>query len=53
MSDSNAEEKTRLGLTKAEFSNLMGGVRYGVIIIITVGITFVIVALLSAALGIN
>ena len=39
-----SEKKYRLGLTKAEYDNLLQAVRYGIIIVITVLITFTVVA---------
>lgn len=39
-----SDEKKRFGLTQAEYDNLMQAVRYGVIIVITVLITFTILA---------
>lgn len=53
MTDSDMEQKTRFGLTKAEYNSLKGGVYYGVVIIITVGITFVIVAFFASLLGLG
>lgn len=44
-------EKTYLGLSKPEYDNLMQAVRYGVIIVITVLITFTIVASLTGFFG--
>ena len=45
------EEKTHLGLTKPELDNLMQIVRYGIIIIMTVLITFTIVASITNFFG--
>lgn len=39
-----SDEKKRFGLTQAEYDNLMQAVRYGVIIVITVLITFTLLA---------
>lgn len=44
-------DKKRLGLTPAEFDNLMQVVRYGVIIIIAVLLTFTVVAGGSGLIG--
>lgn len=46
-----SDEKTYLGLTKPELDNLMQVVRYGVIIVVTVLITFTIVAGITGLLG--
>lgn len=45
------DEKTHFGLTKPEYDNLMQAVRYGIIILITVLITFTIVAGISGFFG--
>ena len=45
------DEKKRLGLTAAEFDNLMQAVRYGIIIVIAVLITFTVVASVSLWFG--
>lgn len=45
------DRKTYFGLTQAEYDNLMQAVRYGVIIVITVLITFAIVAGLTGFFG--
>ncbi len=45
------EKKTHFGLTQAEFDNLMQAVRYGIIIVITVLITFTVVAGLTGFFG--
>ena len=46
-----SEEKKRLGLTQAEFDNLMQAVRYGVIIVIAVLLTFTILATVTRYIG--
>ena len=46
-----SDKKNRLGLTQAEFDNLMQAVRYGVIIVITVLITFTILATVTRWIG--
>lgn len=46
-----SEEKKRLGLTPAEFDHLLTAIRYGVIIVITVLLTFLVVASVSNMLG--
>ncbi|MDQ7026186.1 MAG: hypothetical protein Q9P01_18105 [Anaerolineae bacterium] len=51
MSENKHNDNKRLGLTPPEFDNLMDMLRYGLIIVATVAITFVIVALLSKMLG--
>lgn len=43
--------KTRFGLTPAEYDNLMQAVRYGVIIVATILITFTIVATVAKFIG--
>lgn len=45
--DDMSNKKTRLGLTQAEFDNLLQAIRYGMTIIIAVLITFIIVASIS------
>ena len=51
MSDKKSEEKTRFGLTQAEYDNLMDLLRYGGIIVGAVAVTFVVVALTARMLG--
>jgi|GEM_PF-6204437 len=46
-----SDEKTYLGLTKPEFDNLMQAIRFGLIIVATVLITFTIVAGITGLLG--
>lgn len=46
-----SEEKKRFGLTKPEYDNLMQGLRYGAIIVVTVLITFTIVATIAGLVG--
>lgn len=45
------EDKKRFGLKPAEFANLVDMLRYGVIIVTTVALTFVVVALISKFWG--
>lgn len=45
------KKKIPFGLTQPEYDNLKDMLRYGVIIVLTVAVTFVIVALVSKALG--
>ena len=46
-----SDEKTYLGLTKPEFDNLMRAVRYGLIIVVTILITFTIIAGITGLLN--
>lgn len=48
---SEQSEKTRFGLTPAEYDNLMQAIRYGVIIVVTVLITFAVVASIAQLVG--
>jgi hypothetical protein len=51
MSENHPHEKKPFGLTQPEFDNLKDMLRYGITIVVTVAVTFVIVALVSKALG--
>jgi hypothetical protein len=51
MSENEQDENKHFGLTQAEYDNLKDMVRYGLIIVTTVAITFVIVALVSKMVG--
>ena len=51
MSDMEPQDKTRFGLTQAEYDNLLDMLRYGAIIVAAVLVTFVIVALGARMLG--
>jgi hypothetical protein len=51
MSENEKQDKKRFGLTQPEFDNLKDMLRYGIIIVVTVAVTFVIVALVSKAFG--
>lgn len=51
MSESN--ENRRFGLTASEFDNLKGGVAYLLSIVLTVTITFLILAVGANMLGMN
>ena len=46
-----SDEKKRFGLTQAEYENLMQAVRYGIIIVVTVLITFTILATVTRLFG--
>jgi hypothetical protein len=45
------KKKLPFGLTPAEFDNLKDMLRYGIIIVATVAVTFVIVALVAKSVG--
>ena len=45
------KKKIPFGLTPAEYDNLKDMLRYGAIIVVTVAITFVIVALVAQSVG--
>jgi hypothetical protein len=51
MSENQRDEKKRFGLTQPEYDSLKDMLRYGIIIVVTVAITFVIVAVVSKMLG--
>ena len=51
MSGNQNKDAKRFGLTQAEYDNLKDMLRYGMIIVVTVAITFVIVALVAKTLG--
>lgn len=48
---SDQSPKTRFGLNPAEYDNFMQAIRYGIIIVITVLITFSIVTMVASLLG--
>lgn len=46
-----SDEKVRFGLTQAEYDNLMQAVRYGIMIVVTILITFTILATVTRYFG--
>lgn len=50
---SEQSENTHFGLNTAEYDNLMQAVRYGIIIVVAVLITFLIVASIAQFIGYN
>lgn len=46
-----SKKKLPFGLTPAEYDNLKDMLKYGVIIVATVAITFVVVALVAKSVG--
>jgi hypothetical protein len=51
MSENEQKDAKRFGLTPAEYTDLKAMLRYGMTIVVTVAITFVIVAWLAKIIG--